>query len=133
MYEIKTKENNNSVNEFIEKSADNRKADINIIMNIMKKISGDNPKMWGDSIIGFGKYQYKYATGHTGEAPKLGLSPRKQNLTIYLTIDIEGEHELFSKLGKYKNGKGCLYIKKITDINENILEQILIKSYNSIN
>lgn len=132
MYELKTKINDKSVLEFIELSSNNRDEDIKIILDLMGKVSGEEPKMWGDSIIGYGKYQYKYASGHGSEFLKIGFSPRKQNLTVYLPMYIDPEDELFSKLGKYKNGKGCLYIKTIKDVDLDVLNQILQNAYNSL-
>jgi len=101
----------------------------------MKKITKEEPKMWGPTIIGFGKYEYRYESGHGGEMCIAGFSPRKAAFSIYLLAGKDKSPELFKKLGKYKMGKACLYVKRLSDIDLKILEELIkvsvkyIKSY----
>jgi len=126
MAELKTKKTNNNPVDFIEKlSNEKQKEDSYIILNMMKKLSKEEPKMWGESLIGFGDYRYKYASGREGDWSKIGFSPRKQNFSIYLTCDISKYESYLKKLGKYKTGKGCLYINKLEDINIKELENLI--------
>ncbi|MFZ7121088.1 MAG: DUF1801 domain-containing protein [Eubacteriaceae bacterium] len=98
------------------------------LLELMEKTSGDNAKMWGDSIIGFSKYHYKYASGREGDWFKIGFSPRKQNMTIYLTYGFEDKKDIMSRLGKYKTGKACIYINKLKDIDIYVLEELIRSS-----
>jgi hypothetical protein len=95
----------------------------------MKEITKQEPHMWGNSIIGFGSYHYKYKSGREGDWMKSGFSPRKQNLTIYTMCDIKKYDTYLNKLGKHKTGKGCLYIKKLDDVNQDILKELLSTTY----
>jgi hypothetical protein len=90
-----------------------------------EKLTGYEPKMWGPSIIGFGKYHYKYESGHEGEAPLAGFSPRSTSIVIYASAKFEKRDELLQKLGKHKTGKVCIYIKRLDDVNIEILSQII--------
>ena len=94
----------------------------------MQSISGFEPKMWGPSIIGFGNYHYKYASGHEGDAPVLGFSPRKAALTLYVYSDTERSKLLITELGKFKMSKACIYVKKLSDINTNVLKELCKES-----
>jgi hypothetical protein len=98
----------------------------------MKKVTGAPPKMWGPAIIGFGKYHYKYASGHEGDACLTGLSPRKQNITLYVMPGFTAHSSLLAKLGKHKAGKGCIYIKKLADIDIGVLEKMVSNSVDSL-
>lgn len=94
----------------------------------MQKVSGHAPRMWGPSIIGFGSYHYKYASGHEGDAPLIGFSPRKAAISLYVYAGYLGDEkqvEMLSNLGKYKMGKACIYVKKLTDINLDVLQQMM--------
>src|ERR1700749_523246 len=114
MAELKTKENNASVTKFIKAVADEQKQkDSFALIDLMKKISKAEPKMWGPAIVGFGSYHYKYESGHEGDMPLIGFSPRKQALSLYLG---DLEKVLMEKLGKHKMTKGCLYIKRLSDV-----------------
>ena len=107
-----------------------KRADSFKILEMMKEITGEEPVMWGDSIIGFGVYHYKYKTGREGEWPIVGFSPRKQNISIYLMIGFENELKpTLLKLGKYKTGVSCLYINKLKDVDTSILRTLIEKSY----
>lgn len=85
--------------------------------------------MWGSSIVGFGQYHYQYASGHEGDAPIVGFSPRKQALTLYCMSQFHGYEEIMSRLGKFKTGKACLYIKKLSDVHQRVLEELIGASY----
>jgi hypothetical protein len=100
---------------------------------MMKKASKEEPKMWGPSIIGFGSYHYKYDSGHEGDTCKLGFSPRKDKFSLYLSPGLLQECSLLDKLGKYKAGKGCLYIKKLTEVDESVLKDLIKESLSRIN
>jgi len=102
------------------------------LLKIIQNETGFEPKMWGPSIIGFGTYHYKYASGHEGDAPLAGFSPRKDAISLYLNSDFEAKEELLSKFGKYKAGKGCIYIKKLADIDIEILKKMISLSVESI-
>jgi hypothetical protein len=129
MAELKTKLNNASVDNFIKKLKDERvKADCRTIIRLMKKATKAEPKMWGTSIIGFGSYHYKYASGREGDWMQVGFSPRKQNLTLYLMHGFDGYADLLKKLGKHTTGKSCLYIKKLDDVDLKVLDQIVTNS-----
>lgn len=129
MAENKTKETKASVNKFINSVKDERtKADCKQIISVMKDITKEDPKMWGSSIVGFGSYHYKYESGREGDMCLTGFSPRKQNLTIYIISGFSRYPEMMSKLGKYKTGKSCLYIKTLDDIDMKILKKMIAES-----
>jgi len=129
MAENKTKPTAKSVPEFLEQIEDpKRKADCITVAGLMEKLSGSPPKMWGDSIVGFGDYRYKYASGREGDWFLAGFSPRKQNLTVYVMGYVEFYPELLDRLGKFKHGKGCLYIKNLEDIDMDVLETLITTS-----
>ena len=125
--EIKTKETDASVEDFLNKISDEQKRkDSFAIMEMMKKASGEEPKMWGASIIGFGNKRYKSpATGREVDWLKIGFSPRKANLSLYLTMGIQEHAEALEKLGKHKTGVGCLYINKLEDVDVKVLEKMI--------
>lgn len=124
--ELKTKENSGDINKFL-LSVDNeqKRNDSFVLLELMKKITKEEPKMWGNSIIGFGNYHYKYESGREGDWFLCGFSPRKQNLSIYLMCNFDGLEDLLTDLGKYKKSVGCLYIKKLEDINIKVLEKMI--------
>jgi len=129
MAENKTKPTAKSVPEFLEQIEDpTRKADCIAIADLMERLSGSKPKMWGDAIVGFGDYRYKYASGREGDWFLAGFSPRKQNLTVYIMGYLEYYPDHLERLGKFKHGKGCLYIKKLEDIDMNVLEDLIASS-----
>jgi len=125
--EIKTKENTASVEGFIKKVADEQKRkDSFVILEMMQKATGEKPKMWGSSLIGFGKKRYKSPTsGREVDWFLLGFSPRKQNLSIYLGLDVQRHSAALNILGKHKTGVGCLYINKLEDIDLKVLEKMI--------
>jgi hypothetical protein len=129
MAELKTKPNDQSVEAFLNSIDDEKKREDSFkILALMKEITKDEPKMWGDSIIGFGSYHYEYASGREGDWFLTGFSPRKQNLTLYLMSGFEEYDNLLKNLGKYKTGKACLYIKKIEDIDLQALRELVKQS-----
>jgi hypothetical protein len=97
-------------------------------MKLMKEVTGEEPVMWGPSIVGYGSYRYEYKSGRTGEWMLVGFAPRKQNLTLYIMPGFEHYESLLSKLGKYSTGKSCLYIKKIEDVDEDVLRELVRQS-----
>ncbi len=129
MAELKTKKNNASVKEFIDSIENEQKRkDYREISKMMQKASGKNPKMWGDSIVGFGEYHYKYESGREGDWMRIGFSPRKQNITLYIMNGFEKYDQLMKKLGKHKTGKSCLYIKRLEDVDREILNKLIEES-----
>ncbi len=133
MTELKTKENEASVEKFLNSIEDETKRkDCFAIAEIMQKITGYAPKMWGTSIIGFDSYHYKYASGHEGDMSAAGFSPGKQNISLYLCGALDKQKGLLEKLGKHKTGVGCLYIKRLIDIDQKNLEQIIKDSITAI-
>jgi hypothetical protein len=126
----KTLENDSSVAEFLNTVSDvQKRGDCLALVKIISKVTGHEPKMWGTSIIGFGSYHYRYGSGHEGDSCIVGLSPRKQNITLYLMGGFHTNPELLQKLGKYKTGKGCLYINSLDTVDVNVLEQIIRDSF----
>lgn len=125
----KTTENNQNVLEFIHTFAttEQKKKDSITLVEMMQSVSGYEARMWGTSIIGFGNYHYKYQSGHEGNAPLIGFSPRKSAISLYVFTGLEEHEPLLTKLGKFKKGKACLYINTITDIDGNQL-QILMQA-----
>jgi len=125
-YEPKTKPTEVSVEEFIEKiQQPQKKEDAYALLKLFSEESGEEAKMWGPSIIGFGKYHYRYASGHEGDAPLAAFSPRKTALTLYLMLPEEKREELLAKLGKHKTGKGCVYVNKLSDIDTAVLKEMI--------
>jgi len=125
MAELKTKPTEITVESFLNSAADPRvRADCDTIISMMERLTGEKPKMWGPSIVGFGKYRYKYESGREGEICITGFSPRKPNITLYVA-GIEGQADLLTKLGKHKASKGCLYIKRLADVDMDILESLV--------
>ncbi len=119
------------INSFVEN--DQKKADSLQLIELMTKWSGVEPKMWGPSIIGFGSYHYKYTSGHKGDAPLIAFSPRKAAFSLYVFSPTEENKHLLEVLGKYKISKACVYIKKLSDINTDILEKLCKTSIDYIN
>lgn len=110
-----------------------RKSDALVVLDLMKTITKLEPKMLGNSLVGFGSYHYKYASGREGDWPFTAFSPRKQNLTIYIMDGFQNHQDLLNQLGKYSTGKSCLYIKKLEDVDHKILEKLIISSFNRMN
>jgi hypothetical protein len=127
--EVKTKVNNASVEGFLnEVQNETVRKDCFEIMNMMKQVTKEEPKMWGSSMVGFGSYHYKGKSGREGDWMLTGFSPRKQNLTLYLMGGFDEQKDLLKKLGKYKTSVGCLYIKKLDDVDKKVLKELVAGS-----
>ncbi|MEO7538789.1 MAG: DUF1801 domain-containing protein [Pyrinomonadaceae bacterium] len=123
---IKTTENNASVDEFLNAVADEQKrTDSRVVLEMMKQATGDEPKMWGPAIIGFGFRTVKSPSGREVDWLDIGFSPRKGNLSLYVLNGAAGQSDLLARLGKYKAGLGCLYIKRLTDVDQGVLEELI--------
>lgn len=126
MAENKTKRNKASVAAFLDAIEDKQKrADAKKVAAMMRKATGKQAKMWGSSIVGFGSYHYKYASGREGDSALVGFSPRKQNLTVYIMPGFNEFSSLMKKLGRYKTGKSCLYLKNLDDVDEVVLQKLI--------
>ncbi|WP_066306771.1 DUF1801 domain-containing protein [Bacillus sp. FJAT-29814] len=129
MYEQKTKPTDNSVIEFIENvDSPKKREDAYRLVEVFTETTGFEAKMWGPSIIGFGSYHYKYASGHEGDAPLVGFSPRKAKISLYFAPGETKREELLKAFGKHTSGKGCVYINKVADIDIEMLKQLIIES-----
>lgn len=129
MYELKTKETEASVMEFITKIEHPKKREEAFqLLDIFSEATGLEAKMWGASIIGFGSYHYKYASGHEGDAPLVGFSPRKAKHSLYIAVDDTEWEKLLTQLGKYTAGKACVYVNKLEDIDLEILKELIRQS-----
>lgn len=130
MAELQTTQNDASVTDFLDAVPnEKRRRDAYTILTLMQEITGLEPKMWGPSIIGFGKSHYKYESGREGDMPLIGFSPRKQSLTLYITSEFERYAELMQRLGKHKTGKVCLYINKLEDVDQGVLKDLIRSSF----
>ena len=133
MAKIKTTETKKSVTEFINSVSDEvKRKDSFEIVDIMQKQTGFEPKMWGPSIIGFGHYHYKYESGHEGDMPVAAFSPRSTAIVFYFCEEFENRDELFQKLGKYKTGKVCVYVKRLADIDVSVLKKMITNSVKEV-
>jgi hypothetical protein len=132
--EIKTKQTNDSVDAFLASlPSEQQRKDSKTLITLMKKLSGEKPKLWGSSLVGFGKKLFKSpATGREVEWFYVGFAPRKTSLSLYLNTDVKKQGALLEKLGKHKTGKGCLYVNKLEDVDMKILEQLVKRTLGSI-
>ena len=129
MTELKTQKTDASVEDFLNSVPEKRKREDSFaILDLMRDITGEEPAMWGASIIGFGSYRYQYASGREGEWFVTGFSPRKQNLTLYIMSGFDNYDSLLSQLGKYRTGKSCLYINKLEDVDTQTLRDLIQQS-----
>ena len=134
MAELKTKKNAANVNEFVANIADaNQQKDAKTLIALMSRATGEKPVMWGATMIGFGSYHYTYASGREGDWFVVGFSPRKRTTTLYIMDGFDEYQSLLSKLGKHSTGKSCLYIKKLDDIDIDVLERLVKKSVAAMN
>ena len=118
-----------SVTAFLERVADPaRRADCIALNRLLSQVTGAPPKMWGPSIVGFGQYRYRYSSGHEGDWPVCGYSPRKQDLTVYVMAGFERFPEIMARLGRYKTGKSCLYLRALADIDTGVLRELVAAS-----
>ena len=129
MAENKTKATEQSVTAFLDSVTDEqRRQDCYAVLDLMKAATGEEPKIWGGGMVGVGAYHYKYESGHEGDMFLTGFAPRKQNLTLYIMPGSTRYAELMQKLGKYKSGKACIYVKKLADIDLNVLQELIEQS-----
>ena len=128
MAELKTKETNASVSSFLKKLAPDRRSDAEAILALMKAATREEPAMWGTSIVGFGRLHYKYPSGREGDWFQMGFSPRKDSFTLYLCGGFAPHADLMEKLGKHKTGVGCVYVKKLQDVDVTVLNQLITRS-----
>ncbi len=129
MAELKTQKTDASVEEFLQSvEPAQKRADALAICALMQEVTGCEPKMWGSSIVGFGEYIYTYESGRIGNWMLVGFSPRKQNLTLYIMAGFDNYSTLMAQLGKYKTGKSCLYVNKLTDIDQYVLRTLVGES-----
>jgi hypothetical protein len=132
--EIKTKATEVSVDDFIEAVPDpQRREDAKTVRAMFERLTGEPARMWGPTIIGFGSYHYKYESGHEGVMCRMGFSPRKAELVLYVLTGFAGQQALLARLGKHRTGKVCLYIKKLPDVDEAVLEEIATKALAHMN
>jgi len=126
MSDLKTRPTDASVEAFID-AVDHprRREDARTLLELMHRVTGEEPVMWGPSIVGYGSYHYRYASGQEADWPVVGFSPRKQNLSIYIMTGFEESDELLSRLGKHKTGKSCLYVNKLADVDLDVLETLV--------
>ena len=130
MAELKTRKNDADVDAFLDGiENEKRRDDCRAVVELMAEVTGKPPVMWGDSIIGFGSYHYRYATGREGDWMATGVSPRKQSLTVYIQTGFQRHAELMEKLGRYTTGKSCLYVKRLEDIDTDVLRDLIRDSY----
>jgi len=128
MSENKTQANDASVIKFLTAvTPDQKRQDGFALLEMMERLSGYTAKMWGPSIIGFGQYHYKYASGREGDMMRIGFSPRKAQISLYIVAGFEHHKDLLAELGKHKTGKSCLYINHLRDIKPKVLEQLIVK------
>ncbi len=134
MAETKTKPTAVSVAAFLDAVPDPvRRADGKAVDALMRKVTGLEPRMWGPSIIGYGSYRYQYDSGHGGESCRMGFSPRKAELVLYILADRPGQEENLAQLGKHKTGKSCLYIKKLDGVDMAVLERMVRGCWDEMN
>ena len=128
MAEIKTKQTEVSVDDFLDAVPNpERRADGKTLREMFERITGEPAKMWGPSIIGFGSYRYQYESGHGGEMCRLGFSPRAKELVLYIGASAPGGAHLLADLGKHKTSKACLYVKRLSDIDMDVLERMIVE------
>jgi hypothetical protein len=129
MAELKTRPTGVAVDTFLDGVADpGRRADAHRVRALMERLSGEPAAMWGPSIVGFGTYHYKYDSGHEGDMARIGFSPRAKELVLYLTDHYPRHQALMDKLGKYRTGKSCLYIKRLAEVDEAVLEALIVEA-----
>jgi hypothetical protein len=127
--ENKTKPTLVSIAKVVNSVADEtRRADAGKLVRILQDATGEQPKMWGPSIIGFGTHHYRYESGREGDTPLAGFSPRKNACVLYGLLGVDGSDKLLAKLGKFTTGKGCLYIKRLADVDEQVLRELIARS-----
>ena len=134
MAELKTQRTDASVAEFLDR-VDNpvRREDAITVCELMTEVTGEQPAMWGTSIVGFGSYEYRYGSGQRGVWPAVGFSPRKQSLTVYVSEGLDGHAELLSRLGRHSTAKACLYLPRLSDVDLDVLRELVRTGFDQIN
>lgn len=133
MADLKTKENDGSVDDYLNSVEDEKKREASFkVKAIMEEVTGEEARMWGDSIVGFGHYRYKYASGRDAEWMLVGFAPRKKNLTLYIMSGFDEYDDLLGRLGKHSTGKSCLYINKLEDVDLDVLQELVAQSVQHI-
>ncbi len=133
MADVKTKPNDASPSKFVNAIEDDQKRkDCKLLMKMMKAATGKRPKMWGDSIVGYGSYHYKYKSGREGDWFLIGFSPRKREISLYIMDGFDAHQKLLKKLGKHKTSVCCLYIKRLADVDVDVLEKVIHASAKSM-
>lgn len=133
MAELKTRPTGASVEQFLAKVPDaERRADCHTVLELMRRVTREEPRMWGPSMVGFGTYHYKYASGQEGDWFLTGFSPRKSDLTLYITPGLHRYGGLLQRLGKHKTGKSCLYLKRLADVDLEVLETLIRNAHRDI-
>jgi nucleoid DNA-binding protein len=131
--EPKTQKNTANVTDFLAAVADpKRRADAEAVTALMAEVTGATPTMWGTSIVGFGSYRYRYGSGREGEWPAVGLSPRKASLTVYVSAGFDGYDDLLARLGPHSTGRSCLYIKRLSDVDEGVLRELVAGGFRQL-
>ena len=129
MAENKTKPTAEDVRRFLDAVPDERRrADARAVCELMQRVTGEPPIMWGPSIVGFGSYHYRYESGREGDAPLAGFSPRAKELVVYLDCDVAADDALLASLGPHKIGKSCLYLKRLADVDQDVLRELIVRS-----
>ena len=128
MAELKTRPHDGDVEAFLNEVDEDRREDCQQLVDLMQRVTGEPPRLWGPSIVGFGSYHYKYESGREGDWFLTGFSPRKKNLTLYIMAGFGRYEELMRQLGKHTTGKSCLHIKRLDDVDEDVLEALVRES-----
>ena len=130
MAETKTRPTGVSVDDFLGAAPDEgRRADARALRTLMERLTGEPARMWGPSIVGFGRYHYKYDSGHEGDSARIGFSPRAKELVLYVMGDFAERRSLLDRLGRHREGKACVYLKRLSDADPEVLEQLLQGSW----
>jgi hypothetical protein len=134
MAENKTKASDASVEAYIEaRASEEQRTDCELLMAMLERVTRQKPKMWGPSIVGYGRYRYVYDSGRTGEMPLVGFALRGRDLVVYLDCEEQEQQLLLSRLGRHKMGKSCLYLRRLSDIDKGVLEQLVVGSVDRVN
>ncbi len=132
MAELKTQKGGGNVDDFLATIEDERRRkDSQELVTLMERVTGEEPAMWGPSIIGFGDLHFRYESGREGDWFRVGFSPRKQSLTLYVTDYLQEDDPLLAKLGKFTTGKACIYVKRLEDLDTSVLEDVVRRSYDA--
>lgn len=128
MADLKTKPTEASVEDFLATVAEDRRAECEALVALIRRATGEEPRMWGPSMVGFGSYHYRYESGREGDWFLAGFSPRKKDLTVYVMAGFTGFEELLARLGRHKTGKSCLYLRSLAEVDADVLEELVRRS-----